>query len=198
MATIDLELIQKLRSITGAGMMDCKKALQESDGDIEKAVEILRRKGAAIARKRASHATEQGIIYAYIHPGDRLGVMIEIDCETDFVARTEEFKQFAQDMCMQIAATSPSYVGPENVDKDFLDKKRAQFVEELIAQKKQASVIDHIVEGKFKKLFSTICLLQQSFVKNDQLTIEDVLKGLIGKLGENIKIKRFCRFEIGD
>jgi len=198
MATIDLELIQKLRTMTGAGMMDCKKALQETDGDIEKAVEVLRKKGAAIAKKRASHATKEGIIYAYIHPGDRLGVMIEIDCETDFVARTEEFKQFAQDMCMQIAATSPQFVGPEDVDQDFLDKERARFVEELIAEKKPSGVIDKIVEGKLKKLFSTICLLQQPFVKNDQTTVEEVLKNLIGKLGENIKIKRFCRFEIGE
>lgn len=197
MSTVTLELIQQLRERTGAGMIDCKKALTETNGDIEKAIEILRKKGAAIAEKRAGHATAEGLVHAYIHPGSRVGVLIEVDCETDFVARTDEFKQFATDMCMQIAAFNPKYVAPEDVDKDLVDKERATYVAELLASKKPAAVIDQIVEGKLNKLYSAICLLKQTYVKNDQLSVEDVLKGLIGKMGENIKIKRFARFEIG-
>lgn len=197
MATITLELIQELRERTGAGMMDCKKALQETAGNMEKAIEVLRRKGAAVAEKRAGNATAEGIVHAYIHPGARVGVLVEIDCETDFVARTQEFKQFATDIGMHIAAFNPKYIAPEEIDKAFLDKERAQFAAELADAKKPASVIEQIVEGKLKKLYASICLINQPFVKNDKLTVEDVLKELIGKLGENIKIKRFARFEIG-
>lgn len=197
MSTVTLEMIQQLRERTGAGLMDCKKALQEANGDIEKAIEILRRKGAALAEKRAGYATAEGIVSAYIHPGARIGVLIEIDCETDFVARTQEFKQFANDMGMQVAAYNPKYVSPEDIDKAFLDKERALFAEELAASKKPAAVIEQIVEGKLNKLYSSICLTKMPYVKNDQLTVEDVLKDLIGKLGENIKIRRFARFEVG-
>jgi elongation factor Ts len=198
MAKIDLDLIQKLRNMTGAGMMDCKKALEATDGDIEKAITELRKKGAAVAGKRSGNATDEGLVYAYIHPGDRIGVMIEIDCETDFVARTDDFKQFAKDVCMHIAAYSPKYITPEDVDQTFLDKERAFYIEELVKANKPAAVIDQIVQGKLNKLYSSICLMNQPFVKNDQLTVKDVLQELIGKLGENIKIKRFARFEIGN
>jgi elongation factor Ts len=198
MAKIDLDLIQKLRNMTGAGMMDCKKALEATDGDIEKAITELRKKVAAVAGKRSGNATDEGLVYAYIHPGDRIGVMIEIDCETDFVARTDDFKQFAKDVCMHIAAYSPKYITPEDVDQTFLDKERAFYIEELVKANKPAAVIDQIVQGKLNKLYSSICLMNQPFVKNDQLTVKDVLQELIGKLGENIKIKRFARFEIGN
>lgn len=198
MAKIDLDLIQKLRNMTGAGMMDCKKALETTNGDLEKAVTELRKKGAAVAGKRSGNATDEGLVYAYIHPGDRIGVMIEIDCETDFVARTNDFKQFAKDVCMHIAAYSPKYISPEDVDQAFLDKERAFYIEELVKANKPAAVIDQIVQGKLNKLYSSICLMQQPFVKNDQLMVKDVLQELIGKLGENIKIKRFARFEIGN
>ncbi len=197
MSTITLDMIQQLRERTGAGMMDCKKALQEAQGDMEKAIELLRKKGAAIAEKRAGHATAEGIVHAYIHPGARVGVLLEVDCETDFVARTQEFKQFANDLAMQIAAFNAKYISPEDVDKAFLEKERAQQTEELKASKKPDAVINQIVEGKLNKLYSSICLIKQPYIKNDQLTVEDVLKDLIGKLGENIKIRRFARFEIG-
>lgn len=198
MAKIDLDLIQKLRNTTGAGMMDCKKALEETEGDMEKAITVLRKKGAAVAGKRSGNATDEGLVYAYIHPGDRIGVMIEVDCETDFVARTDDFKQFAKDVCMHIAAYNPKYVSSDDVDQKFLEKERAFYIEELVAAKKPAAVIDQIVQGKLNKLYSSICLMNQPFVKNDQLTVKDVLQELIGKLGENIKIKRFARFEIGN
>ena len=197
MAKIDLDLIQQLRDKTGVGMMDCKKALQETDGNIEKAIELLRKKGAAVAEKRSSNATAEGLIHAYIHPGSRIGVMIEINCETDFVARTEDIKKFAQDVCMHIAALRPLYVSPEDVDQTFMEKERAIAVEQLVAAKKPAHMIDQIVAGKLEKIYSEVCLLRQPFVKNDQITVHDYLKELIAKMGENIKIKRFARFEIG-
>ncbi|MEX0940569.1 MAG: translation elongation factor Ts [Candidatus Babeliales bacterium] len=197
MAKIDKDLIQKLRVRTSCGMMDCKKALEESDGDIEKAVEFLRKKGAAVAAKRAEHQTAEGIVQAYIHPGDQLGVLIEINCETDFVARTEELKKFAYDVCMHIAAMRPLYLKPEDVDPKFLEHERSIIREQLADSGKPAKIIDQIAEGKINKLFSEICLLQQPYVKNDQLTIDDVLKEMIAKTGENIIIKRFCRYEIG-
>lgn len=197
MAKVDLELIQQLRDRTGVGMMDCKKALIETDGDIEKAIELLRKKGAAVAEKRASNATAEGLVHAYIHPGARIGVLLEINCETDFVARTDDMKQFAHDVCMHIAALKPLYISPEDVDQAFLDKEKAIAIEQLVAAKKPAAIIDQIVTGKLDKIFSEVCLLKQAFVKNDQITIHDYLKELIAKMGENIKIKRFSRFEIG-
>ena len=176
MAKIDLSLIQELRTRTGLGMMDCRKALEESNGDVDKAIEVLRKKGAAVAAKRSDKETAQGIVHAYIHPGSLLGVLVEINCETDFVARTQDMQTFAKDLCMHIAAIKPLYLSPADVDPKFLEQ---------------------IIEGKVKKLYSDICLLNQAFVKNDQLTIEDAIKELIAKTGENIKIRRFARFEIG-
>jgi elongation factor Ts len=197
MATIDLNLIQQLRERTGLGMMDCKKALQETDGDIEKAIEHLRKKGAAVAAKRSGNATAEGIVHAYIHPGDRVGVLIEINCETDFVARTDAIKQFAQDVCLHITAMKPLYLNPEDVDPKFLEHEKAIMHEQLAGSGKPEKILAQIVEGKVNKLYSEVCLMKQTFVKNDQLTIEDVLKNLIAKLGENIKIRRFVRYEIG-
>ena len=178
-------------------MMDCKKALEEAEGDIGKAVEILRKKGAAVAAKRAGKETSEGIVHAYIHPGSRVGVLIEINCETDFVARTEELKNFAHDICLHIAALKPLYLTPEEVDPKFLEHEKDIMREQLADSGKPANIIDKVVEGKVQKLYSEICLLNQQFVKNDQMTIADVLKELIGKTGENIKIRQFARFEIG-
>jgi elongation factor Ts len=197
MAKIDKDLIQKLRDRTGCGMMDCKKALEQANGDIEKAIEELRKKGAAIAEKRSGRTTAQGIIQAYIHPGNQVGVMVEIDCETDFVARTDAIKQFANDICMHIAAMRTLYIKPEDVDPKFLEHERSIIKAQLAESGKPEKIVDQIAEGKINKLFTEICLLKQPFVKNDQLTIEDLLKDLIAKTGENIIIKRFCRFEIG-
>ncbi len=195
MAKIDLNLIQQLREQTGAGMMDCKKALQESEGNIEKAIEILRKKGAAVAARRASKETAQGIVQAYIHPGNQIGVLIEINCETDFVARTEDFQRFAHDISMHIAALKPLYLTPEDVNATFIEHEKDIIKEQLAG--KPEKIINQIVEGKIQKLYSEICLMKQTFVKNDQFTIEDLLKQLIAKTGENIKIQQFARFEIG-
>jgi len=196
-AKIDLSLIQTLRDRTGLGMMDCKKALEETDGDVEKAIELLRKKGAAVALKRADKGTSEGLVHAYIHPGNRIGVLLEINCETDFVANTAEIKQAAQDICMHIAALKPLYLSPEDVDPKFLEHEKSILREQLLNTGKPEKIIEQILQGKLEKMYSDICLLKQTFVKNDQLTIDDLLKELIAKTGENIKIRRFARFEIG-
>lgn len=197
MTKVSLDLIQQLREMSGVGMMDCKKALIEADGDMTKALELLRKKGAAVAEKRSGNATAEGLIHAYIHPGAQIGVMLEINCETDFVARTADIKQFAQDVCMHIAALKPLYVSAAQVDAAYLEKERKFFREQLIEQGKPEKMVDQIVEGKIQKLYADICLIDQKFVKNDQITVGDLLKDLIAKMGESIKITRFARFEIG-
>lgn len=197
MTKISPSLIQELRARTGLGMMDCKKALEESGGDIDKAVEFLRKKGAAVAAKRADKDTTAGLVHAYIHPGANLGVLVEIDCETDFVAQTQDLKAFAQDLCLHIAALKPLYLQPSNVDPIFLEHEISILKEQLKGSGKPEKILNTIIEGKIKKLYSDICLLQQPFVKDDQKTIEDVLKELMAKTGEHIKISRFARYEIG-
>ncbi len=197
MAKISIELIQQLRERTGVGMLDCKKALEETNGDIEKAVELLRKKGAAVAAKRGSNVTAEGLVHAYIHPGARVGVLIEINCETDFVARTEDLKTFANDVCMHIAAMKPLYLAPQDVDPKFLEREKDIFKQQLLDAGKPEKIVAQIVEGKVQKMYSEVCLLNQAFVKNDQLTVDELLKELIGRIGESIKIKRFARFEIG-
>ena len=197
MAKVSLEDIQKLRDITSMGMMDCKKALEETGGDMEKAIEALRKKGASVAAKRGGNETAQGLIHAYIHPGATLGVLIEINCETDFVARNEEFKKFAHDICMHIAALRPISVSPDQIDPVWLQKEVEIVREQLKNEGKKEEFIEKILEGKMQKLFSEHCLLQQKFVKDDKLTVEQVLQNLIGKMGESIRIKRFVRYEIG-
>lgn len=197
MAKIDVSLIQDLRAKTGLGMMDCKKALEEANGDIEKAIELLRKRGAAVAAKRADKETSEGLIYAYIHPGSRIGVLVEINCETDFVARTENISNFAKDLCMHITALKPLYLSPEDVDPKFLEHEREIFKEQMQGSGKPEKIIDQIVEGKIQKLYSDICLLKQPFVKNDQMTVDEMVKELIARTGENIKIRRFARYELG-
>ena len=194
---IDMLRIQELREITGLGMMDCKKALEETDGDIEKAIEFLRKKGAALAAKRAGKETAQGIIHTYIHPGSRIGVMLELNCETDFVARTDEFKNLANDICMHIAACKPLYLVPEEVDPKFLEHEKEIAREQLAGSGKPEKIIEQILNGKMQKLYDEICLMRQQFVKNDQKTITDVLTDVMAKTGEKIQIKRFARYEIG-
>lgn len=194
---IDTALITKLREITGLGMMDCKKALEESNGDIEKAIEILRKKGASIASKRSDKHMAEGIVATYIHPGAQIGVLVEVNCETDFVANTPDLKNFANDLCMHIAAARPHYLTPEEVDPALIEKEKAILKEQLAQSGKPAQVIDQIVQGKLTKLYSEICLMQQHFIKNDKFTIDQLLKELMGKTGENIRIKRFARYEIG-
>ncbi|MBA3954170.1 translation elongation factor Ts [Candidatus Dependentiae bacterium] len=195
MTTISMELIQKLRERTGVGMMDCKKALQEANGDIEQAVDLLRKKGAAVAEKRSDKVTSEGLVHAYIHPGSRIGVMVELNCETDFVARTEDMIKFANDLCMQIAAFRPVCVSSDQVDPQLIEKEKAIYKEQLAG--KPAQVMDQIIEGKLQKYFTDVCLLNQTFIKNDKLTVHDMLKEIIAKMGENVKIRRFIRYEVG-
>ena len=197
MAKIDLGLLQTLRDRTGLGMMDCKRALEETDGDIEKAIELLRKKGAAVALKRADKTTSEGLVHAYIHPGSRIGVLIEINCETDFVANTSDIKQAAHDICMHIAALKPLYLSPDEVDPKFLEAEKEILRAQLVNSGKPEKIINQILEGKLEKMYSDICLLKQTFVKNDQFTIDDLLKDLMAKTGESIKIRRFARYEIG-
>jgi elongation factor Ts len=197
MSHVDKKLIQKLRDITGLGLMDCRKALEEAKGDIEGAVELLRRKGASVAAKRADKETAEGLIVAYIHPGSQIGVLVEINTETDFVARTEDVRQFAHDLCLHITAMKPLYLVPEDVDSAFVDREKTIFKEQIASSGKPEKIVNQIVEGKINKFYDEICLLNQPFIKDDEMTVSDVLNQIIGKTGEKIKIKRFSRFEIG-
>jgi elongation factor Ts len=197
MAKIAMHLIQELRDRTGLGLTDCKNALEQTDGNVELAIEILRKKGAATAVKRAGKSTSEGIVVSYIHPGNRIGVLLEINCETDFVANTRELRTFAQDICLHITALRPLYLAPENVDAAFLEHEIAIFRDQLAGSAKPEKILQQIIDGKVNKLYSEVCLIKQSFVKNDQQTVEQVLQDIIAKTGEKIVIKRFARFEIG-
>jgi elongation factor Ts len=197
MAKIDVKLIQDLRDRTGLGMLDCKNALVETDGDVDKAVELLRKKGAAVALKRSGKETAQGIVYAYIHPGDQVGVLLELNCETDFVAQNDQVKQLARDLGMHIAALKPLYVSPEEVDPKFLEHEKDILKAQLADSGKPEKIINQILDGKLQKLYSEVCLLDQQFVKNDQMTVRQVLEDLMAKTGESIKVRRFARYEIG-
>lgn len=197
MAKIDIALIQQLRERTGLGMMDCKKALEETNGDIEKAIELLRKKGAAVALKRSDKTTAEGLVHAYIHPGAQIGVMIELNCETDFVARTDAIKELAHNVCMHIAAMKPLYISAADVDPTFLEKEKEIIKEQLAQSGKTGKILEQILDGKLKKVFADVCLLEQVYIKNDKQTINQVLQELIAKTGENIKIARFARFEVG-
>ena len=198
MADITATIVKELREKTGAGMMDCKKALIEADGDLDKASEILRKKGIAKASKKAERAVNEGRIEAYIHPGNKLGVIVEINCETDFVAKTDNFSTFARDIAMQIAASNPLFVRREDVDQATIDSEMEIYREQARAQGKPEKIIDKIASGKLDKFYSEICLLEQPFVKDPDKSIQDLVTETIAKLGENISIRRFNRFKIGD
>ncbi|MDZ7315431.1 MAG: translation elongation factor Ts [candidate division KSB1 bacterium] len=190
--------VQKLREMTGAGMMDCKKALTESGGDFDKAVDYLRTKGLQTVDKKAGRATDQGIIQAYIHPGSRLGVLVEINCETDFVARTPDFQNFAKDVAMQIAASKPIAVRREDVPQHIVEHELEIYRAQAREQGKPENVIERMIGGKLEKFYQENCLLEQAFVKNPDMTIRDYLNQTISKLGENIVIKRFVRYQLGE
>jgi len=197
MAEITTQMIKELREKTGAGIVDCKKALQEAGGDIEKAVEILRKKGAAKAAKKAERATAEGIVVSYIHAGGKVGALVELNCETDFVARTEDFKQLGHEIAMQVAAMAPEYVSREEVPAEVVEKEKEVLKQQALAEGKPEHIVEKIVEGRLAKFFSEKCLLEQPWIKDDSKTIQDLLTDYITKLGENIKVKRFCRFEVG-
>lgn len=191
-----LDAVKKLRFKTSAGMMECKEALKESGGDIEKAVEILRKKGSAKAAKKASRVTGEGVIESYIHTGARIGVLLEVNCETDFVARNADFRKVTKDIAMQIAAVNPLYVSKEDVPQGAMEKEKEIFRNQITG--KSGNVVEKIVEGKLEKYFSEVCLIEQFFIKDPSLKIKDILTQLIAKLGENVVIKRFVRFEVGE
>lgn len=195
---ISAELVKELREKTGAGIMDCKKALTEADGDIGKAVEYLRKKGAALAEKKGSRATNDGVIEAYIHPGSRLGVMIEVNCETDFVAKTADFKTLARDLAMQVAAANPSAVAREDIPEDVVAGEREIYRTQAINEKKPEKIIERFVEGKLDKFFQENVLLEQNFVKDPNKSVKQLLTECIAKVGENITIKRFTRYQLGE
>lgn len=194
---ITAKMVKELREATGAGMMDCKKALKESEGDMEKAGEYLRKKGIASASKKEGRATGQGIVGSYIHMGGKVGVLLEVACETDFVARTDDFQEFVHNVAMHIAAASPMAVTREEVDSALIDKEKEIYRAQMEDQGKPAEIIDKIVDGKVDKYYSEIVLLEQKYVKDPDVTVGDYLKSIIGSLGENMQIKRFARFQIG-
>jgi len=195
---ITSQMVKELRERTGAGMMDCKKALEEAQGDMEKAVEILRQKGLAAAAKKAGRVAAEGVVEAYIHGGGRIGVLVEINCETDFVAKTDEFKAFARDIAMQIAASKPEYVRREEVPQEVIEKEREILRAQALNEGKPANVVEKMVEGRIEKFFKEVCLLEQPFIKNPDVTVKELLNEKIAKIGENINIRRFVRFELGE
>ena len=195
MSVVTAKMVAELREKTGAGLLDCKKALEESKGNLEQAETILRKKGVASAAKKAGRSTSDGLIESYIHVGGKVGVLVEINCETDFVAKTDDFKAFCRDVCLQIAAANPSYVRREDVPEAELAKERDIAAAQV--QGKPPAAVQKIVEGKLEKYYSQVCLLDQPFVKNPDKMIKDVLTELIAKMGENMQIRRFVRFQLG-
>jgi elongation factor Ts len=194
---ITAEKVKELRDKTNAGMMDCKKALKETDGDLEKAIVYLREKGLAVARKRADRAASEGVIHSYIHTGGKLGVMLEVNCETDFVAKTPEFNEFAKNLAMQIAAANPMTIGREDLDTEVVEKEKGILMAQARESGKPENVLEKMVEGRLKKFFGEVCLLEQAFVKNPDMTIQDYLNEMRAKTGENIIIRRFTRYQLG-
>jgi elongation factor Ts len=202
MAQVNAALIKELRESTGAGLMDCKKALQEVDGDLEKATEYLRKNGLAKAAKKAGRAATEGAVVSYIHSNNRVGVLLEVNCETDFVGKNEAFRQFCSDVAMQIAAMAPEAVRREEMDTSAVEKERALLREKALAEGKPEKMVDKIVDGQINKFYSERVLIEQVFVKNgpenSKRTIEQLQQELVAKLGENVQIRRFARFELGE
>lgn len=195
---VSADIVKQLREQTGAGIMDCKAALTESGGDLEKAVEWLRKKGAASAQKKVGRATNEGVIEAYIHPGSRLGVLIEVNCETDFVAKTEDFKTLARDLAMQVAAASPRVVKREDMPQEVIEKEMEIYRTQAANENKPAAVQDRIAQGKLDKFYQEAVLLEQNFIKDPTRTVTQVITEVIAKLGENITVRRFVRFHLGE
>ncbi len=196
--SITSKMVKELRDKTQAGMMDCKKALTETAGDMEKAVDLLRQKGLAVAAKRAGRATSEGTVETYIHAGGKLGVMVEVGCETDFVAKNEDFVAFAKDIAMHIAAANPVGITREEVPEDVVAREKEIYVQQALDSGKPENIVEKMVGGKIEKFLSEITLLDQKFVKNPDLTIQDLLNEVVAKMGENISIKRFARFQVGE
>ncbi len=190
--------IKELRQRTGAGMLDCKKALAETGGDIEAAVDWLRKKGIAKAAKKAGRVAAEGLVHAYIHHGGRVGVLVEVNCETDFVARTDRFKELVNDIAMHIAASSPDYLSKDDVPEADLERERKLQIERVMAEGKPEHIAERIVQGRMAKFFEEHCLLEQPFVKDDSKTVGEVIAEAVGSIGENIRVRRFVRYELGE
>ena len=195
---VTTQLIKELRERTGAGVMDCKTALKECGGDIEEAIAFLRKRGLAKAAKKAGRVTSEGLIGSYIHAGGRIGVLVEVNCETDFVARTEEFRRLARDIAMQVAATAPLSVDREGLPEDIVEKEKEFYRSQALREGKPEKVVDRIVEGRMEKFYQENCLLEQPFIKDPERTVRDLLTEAIAKLGENITIRRFVRYRLGE
>ena len=198
MSDISMAQVKELRERTGAGIVNCKKALAENSGDIEKAIDFLREKGLAAAAKRAGRAAEQGVVGSYIHGGGKIGVLVEVNCETDFVARTEEFQQLVKDLAMQVAAANPRCVRREDITAVELERERAVYQTQAEASGKPAQVIEKIVSGKVEKFYSEVCLLEQAYIREPSKTVQEIVNDAVSKTGENIVVHRFARFQIGE
>jgi len=190
--------VKQLREKTGAGIMDCKKALAETGGNLEKAVDYLRQKGLAAAAKKADRVAADGAVGAYVHPGGKIGVLVELNCETDFVARTAEFQNLVKDIAMQVAAANPRYIRPEDVSVEEIDKEREIYRRQALESGKLEKVVEKIVEGKMERFYSEVCLLEQAFIKNPDKKVSDVVTDAIARLGENIQVRRFARYHLGE
>lgn len=190
--------VKELREKTGAGMMDCKKALAECGGDLDKAVDYLRQKGLAAAAKKASRAATDGAVGAYVHPGGKIGVLVELNCETDFVARTTEFQNLLKDIAMQIAAANPRYIRSDEVPSGHLEKEREIYRQQALESGKPEKVIERIIDGKIDRFYSEVCLLEQAFIKSPERKVADILTEAVARLGENIQVKRFSRYQLGE
>lgn len=195
---VTAEQVKELREKTGAGIMDCKKALAEADGDVDKAIEILRKKGMASAQKKVGRETKEGLIEAYIHPGSRLGVLVEINCETDFVARTDDFKQLARNIAMQIAAANPLVVRREELSPEIVERELEIYRTQARNEGKPDHIVERIAEGRLQKFYQEAVLLEQPYIRDTDMTVKDLLDQAIAKLGENIQVRRFVRFQLGE
>jgi elongation factor Ts len=190
-------MVKELRDKTGAGMMDCKEALSAVEGDFEKAIDYLRKKGMSAATKRSSKAAKDGVIASYIHMGGKIGVLVEVNCETDFVAKTEDFTTMARDIAMHVAASNPIYVRADEIPPEALEREKAIYREQLMAEKKPEKIWDKVIEGKLKKYYEDVCLVDQKFIKNSDITVGTLVSNMIAKTGENILVRRFARFQLG-
>ncbi len=197
MREITTGMVKELRGRTGAGVLDCKKALEEAGGDLDKAMALLRQKGMAIAAEKVGRVAEEGLVESYIHPGGRLGALVEVNCETDFVARTEDFRRLVHDLAMQVTATNPQYLRPEDIPLEVIEEKKRAYLAEL-AEDKPVHIVERIVEGKMEKYYDQVCLLRQPFIKDEGLTVGELVAEKMAKLGENIVVRRFARFELGE
>lgn len=197
MSEISAAMVKELRDKTGSGIMDCKQALKENDGDVEKALDFLRKKGLATAQKRSGRDAKEGIIQSYIHMGGKIGVMVEVNCETDFVAKNEDFLEFAKNVAMHIAAAAPMGLEPSEIPEDVIAREREVYRDRALEQGKPANIVDKIVDGQIEKFYKDSCLMSQAYIRDPKLTIADILNETIAKIGENIKIRRFARFQLG-